>query len=89
MVSSGPFCSDNVSRRHVGCLGGEPARRELGLGPELLDCHWCGSARSIEFGICQVCLMEYPMDTKVIVLPSERTVELDEPVTSELVSGDD
>ena len=40
---------------------------------ERADCTWCGSARSIEFGICQVCLMEYPLETKVIRLPLERT----------------
>jgi len=51
---------------------------------ERLDCDWCGSARSIEYGLCQVCLMEYPMDTRVILLPLERpskisrTVHLDE-----------
>lgn len=39
-----------------------------------LDCSWCGSARSIEYGICQVCLMEYPLDTKVIPLPTARVV---------------
>lgn len=37
-----------------------------------LDCTWCGSARSIEHGICQVCLMEYPLDTKIIPLPLMR-----------------
>jgi hypothetical protein len=36
-----------------------------------LDCDWCGSARSIEYGICQICLMEYPLETKVIPLPIE------------------
>jgi hypothetical protein len=56
------------------------------LQPELLDCHWCGSARSIEFGICQVCLMEYPVETKVIELPVERTIDLD--TVSEIASGD-
>lgn len=39
-----------------------------------LDCSWCGSARSIEYGICQVCLMEYPHETKIIPLPIERAV---------------
>lgn len=24
------------------------------------DCTWCGSARSIEYGVCQVCLMRLP-----------------------------
>ena len=27
------------------------------------DCTWCGSARSIEYGICQVCLMRVPEET--------------------------
>jgi hypothetical protein len=39
---------------------------------ERLDCTWCGSAASIEHGICQVCLMEYPVDMKVIRLPLDR-----------------
>lgn len=38
-----------------------------------LDCTWCGSAKSIEFGVCQICLMEYPLETKVIRLPLERS----------------
>lgn len=38
---------------------------------ERLDCTWCGSARSIEYGICQVCLMEFPLETKIIKLPIE------------------
>lgn len=57
---------------------------------ERLDCSWCGSARSIEYGICQVCLMEYPLDTKIIHLPlgrlprpTERILELDEPEVAE------
>lgn len=58
------------------------------MEPELLDCHWCGSARSIEYGLCQVCLMEYPIETQVITLPTERILRLDAPAT-ELVSGDD
>ncbi len=45
------------------------------------DCTWCGSAASIEYGICQVCLMEYPLETQVIRLPLEarqgRRVTLD------------
>lgn len=36
---------------------------------ELLDCHWCGSAGSVEHGICQICLMEYPYEADVIQLP--------------------
>ena len=54
---------------------------------EPLDCHWCGSARSIEFGICQVCLMEYPVETQIIELPTERIVAL-EAEEIEAVSGD-
>lgn len=27
---------------------------------EVTDCTWCGSAGSIEYGMCQVCLMPYP-----------------------------
>ena len=70
-------------------MGVAAAPREgAGLEPELLDCHWCGSARSIEFGICQVCLMEYPEDTKVIELPTERVVDLDASEEIEVASGD-
>ena len=36
------------------------------------DCTWCGSAASIEHGLCQVCLMEYPVETKIIPLPLDR-----------------
>lgn len=43
-----------------------------------LDCTWCGSAASIEHGICQVCLMEYPVDTKVIRLPLGRELRIRE-----------
>lgn len=39
------------------------------MEPELLDCHWCGSARSVEHGICQICLMDYPYDAEIIRLP--------------------
>ena len=58
------------------------------LEPDLLDCHWCGSARSIEFGICQICLMEYPVDTQVIELPMERAIDLDPREDIEVASGD-
>lgn len=37
--------------------------------PERLDCSWCDSVRSIEFGICQICLMEYPTESSVVELP--------------------
>ncbi len=36
---------------------------------EVTDCTWCGSAGSIEIGVCQVCLMPYP----------EETIELPDP----------
>jgi hypothetical protein len=36
------------------------------------DCAWCRSADSIEHGICQICLAEYPLDTEVIDLSPER-----------------
>jgi hypothetical protein len=44
-----------------------------------LDCGWCGSARSIEYGICQVCLMEYAVDTAVLTFPLERADQLRTP----------
>jgi hypothetical protein len=44
------------------------------VGITLYDCPWCGSAKSIEHGLCQVCLMEFPMETKVIALPMPRPV---------------
>jgi hypothetical protein len=40
------------------------------VGAELYDCPWCGSAKSIDFGVCQVCLMEFPVETRVISLPT-------------------
>ena len=40
------------------------------VGVTLYDCPWCGSAKAIEHGLCQVCLMEYPVETKVITLPT-------------------
>jgi hypothetical protein len=39
----------------------------------LSDCPWCGSAKSIEHGLCQVCLNEFGADTKVIRLDLRRT----------------
>lgn len=32
------------------------------------DCTWCGSAKSIEFGLCQVCLMAYPEPDPEVVI---------------------
>ena len=40
------------------------------------DCTWCGSAQSIEYGICQVCLMRMPDDSS----PDPVVIELAEPV---------
>lgn len=42
------------------------------MAAEPFDCPWCGSARSIEHGMCQVCLMEFDVDTKIIKLPARR-----------------
>lgn len=36
------------------------------------NCAWCRSTRSVEHGICQVCLAEYPMDTEIIDLSPVR-----------------
>ncbi len=43
------------------------------------DCSWCGSARSIEYGVCQVCLMRFPdRDApRVISLDPVEEVEAD------------
>ncbi|MDQ3990982.1 MAG: hypothetical protein M3245_01555 [Actinomycetota bacterium] len=35
---------------------------------ELRDCTWCGSAQSIENDLCQVCLMRFPPDERVVVI---------------------
>jgi hypothetical protein len=40
------------------------------IGVTLFDCPSCGSAKSIEHGLCQVCLVEFPVETKVITLPT-------------------
>ena len=42
------------------------------MAGEPFDCPWCGSAKSIEHGLCQVCLMEFDVDTKIINLPPRR-----------------
>ena len=34
---------------------------------DLRDCTWCGSAASIEYGVCQVCLMRFPEDDWKVV----------------------
>jgi hypothetical protein len=55
------------------------------MDADRLDCTWCGSAASIEYGICQVCLMEHPVDSKVIKLPLTRE---DRPIKRRLHSID-
>ena len=59
---------------------GNRESRDVGnrMNTDRLDCTWCGSAASIEHGICQVCLMEYPVDTKVIRLPLGRELRIRE-----------
>ena len=49
-----------------------------------LDCSWCGSAASIDHGLCQVCLMEYPLETKVITLPVGNAAKKNRRVTIDL-----
>ncbi|MGH2783895.1 MAG: hypothetical protein ACRDJ1_01400 [Actinomycetota bacterium] len=44
------------------------------MSAEIFDCPWCGSAKSIEHGLCQVCLMEFDVETKVINLPPRRRI---------------
>jgi len=59
------------------------------LGVTLYDCPWCGSAKSIEHGLCQVCLMEFPVETKVITLPTTHPAFSRRPeVTQEAVSAE-
>ena len=41
------------------------------MATERHDCTWCGSASSVEYGVCQVCLMEFPNEAIVIKLPIE------------------
>jgi hypothetical protein len=52
------------------------------VGVTLFDCPWCGSAKSIEHGLCQVCLMEFPIETKVITLPTNRPA-INSPIVSQ------
>lgn len=44
------------------------------------DCTWCGSALSIEHGVCQVCLMRFPdleaVDERVVVVLGDRGSEI-------------
>ena len=56
----------------VATLSSGHLKRGAGVEAELYDCPWCGSAQSIEHGLCQVCLMEFTIDTKVIQLAPRR-----------------
>lgn len=61
------------------------------MAETLHDCPWCGSAKSIEHGVCQVCLMEFSVDTKIIALPTTRRIvrRTLEPVTPpEVIDAD-
>lgn len=55
---------------------------------QLRDCTWCGSARSIEHDICQVCLMRFPeledLDDVVVILEN---LEVREAPANEEASG--
>ena len=53
----------------------------------LYDCPWCGSAQSIEHGLCQVCLMEFPVETTIIALPTPRTVGIEPSRSQEAATG--
>ena len=53
-----------------------------GVATELYDCPWCGSAQSIEHGLCQVCLMEFPVETKIIELAPVRAARASHPSTT-------
>lgn len=39
------------------------------------DCTWCGSAKSIEHGVCQVCLMAFSEEPEVVVVLPEAPAE--------------
>lgn len=57
---------------------------------QLRDCTWCGSARSIEHDICQVCLMRFPeledLDDVVVIL-EDRDLEVRETPAKEEATG--
>ncbi|HEX6261875.1 MAG TPA: hypothetical protein VF097_03400 [Actinomycetota bacterium] len=43
------------------------------------DCTWCGSARSVEHDVCQVCLMRFPElknADEVVVILDERELQI-------------
>jgi hypothetical protein len=52
---------------------------------EVNDCTWCGSAGSIDHGMCQVCLMPYPEEHIEMPDPNDprAPVELAAPLTRE------
>lgn len=57
---------------------------------ELRDCTWCGSARSIEHDVCQVCLMRFPelkdVDEVVVIL-EERDLQVRQAPEEEEATG--
>ena len=53
------------------------------MEPELLDCSWCGSAKSVENGLCQVCLMDYSQHAEVIPLPTGTKARLSPSLATE------
>lgn len=45
------------------------------------DCTWCGSARSVEHDVCQVCLMRFPElrdADEVVVILEEKDLQVRE-----------
>jgi hypothetical protein len=50
---------------------------------EVLDCARCGSAGSIEFGICQVCLSP-PIE--IVILSTPRAPDMSRAAASDLVT---
>jgi hypothetical protein len=50
------------------------------------DCTWCGSAQSIEYAVCQVCLMRFPEDEteqRVVVTLEPQGLEVEESVAAD------
>ncbi|MGH2739470.1 MAG: hypothetical protein ACRDH6_03145 [Actinomycetota bacterium] len=39
------------------------------------DCSWCGSAKSVERGVCQVCLMRFRESEETVVDLSDPSSE--------------
>lgn len=57
---------------------------------ELRDCTWCGSARSVEHDVCQVCLMRFPElkdADEVVVILEERDLQIRESRTEAEATG--